>query len=583
MAAAMSDEIWLRGRRDVCQSPPYVRCVVLALLCVISTFPASARCGSIFDDEWTPPAQGVGPDAADARPIVPSRPAHSVDAEPSDSGSSAPKTQPSSVADTKLQLSRRPPPPKSDQAQSRKLLKEAFAEKLKDHTPQGRQKLVKALIEEAGKDGQNASDQFVLLTGAIVGAEEAGDLRACFTAADAMATQYAVSGLAIKADAAIKLSSKSYGMNAASNVRAGLDLLDELSTAEDFSTASRLSPVLQRAAAGDAALRAAVQKHARAIDILRAARGRIEPALQKLKTSPDDPAANLAVGEYYCFRADRWERGLPRLARGSDATLKKLATAELGAPTETDAVVQLADGWWEAAPTQPEFARGKLLEHAASLYSSVLDKLTGLKRTTIEKRIADASKSGGGGIINLLAILNPARAAASGNWKFVGNRLTTDGGVWCAKLEFPYVPPAEYDYRIVFTLVRGKEAVDQVCVGGDAHPFCWCIGSFAHSVSGFEVVAGHNLRENPTARSSKDWLPVGERTESLVKVRKNGVEAYLNDKLISSWKTNFADMSIRPADALKDSDAIGLLVFAGAVEIETAEIVEISGPGRMSK
>ncbi len=42
---------------------------------------------------------------------------------------------------------------------------------------------------------------------------------------------------------------------------------------------------------------------------------------EKLKESPDDPAANLAVGSYLCFNKDQWERGLPMLAKGSDPAL----------------------------------------------------------------------------------------------------------------------------------------------------------------------------------------------------------------------------------------------------------------------
>jgi hypothetical protein len=44
-----------------------------------------------------------------------------------------------------------------------------------------------------------------------------------------------------------------------------------------------------------------------------------------LKTSPDDPAANLKMGRYLCLIKGDWKRGLPMLAQSNDNALKALA------------------------------------------------------------------------------------------------------------------------------------------------------------------------------------------------------------------------------------------------------------------
>ena len=47
--------------------------------------------------------------------------------------------------------------------------------------------------------------------------------------------------------------------------------------------------------------------------------------LARLSKSPDDSAANLELGRFYCFDRGDWEKGLSMLALGSDAALKKVA------------------------------------------------------------------------------------------------------------------------------------------------------------------------------------------------------------------------------------------------------------------
>src|SRR6185503_8519181 len=56
---------------------------------------------------------------------------------------------------------------------------------------------------------------------------------------------------------------------------------------------------------------------------------RIKPSLKTLEEKPDDPAANLLAGLYRCFARGEWGRGLPMLAKGSDAGLASVAQAEI--------------------------------------------------------------------------------------------------------------------------------------------------------------------------------------------------------------------------------------------------------------
>ena len=54
-------------------------------------------------------------------------------------------------------------------------------------------------------------------------------------------------------------------------------------------------------------------------------------AEKTLQLKPDDPAASLIAGRWYCLQRGDWERGLPCLARSSDSRLSELARREAAA------------------------------------------------------------------------------------------------------------------------------------------------------------------------------------------------------------------------------------------------------------
>lgn len=372
---------------------------IVALACVIACSALSARAGNIFDDDWIPPKSAVQPHGAAAQPppAVPNPPAPATN--PAAAPSPNPQPQPTPAPQPPA---RRPIPGKLEQARSRGLLKEAFAGQLKDRSVAGRKKLAQALLDEVPKTADNPSDEYVLLGGAIDASNDAGALDLCFQAADTMASQYEVDGLSIKTDAALKINLRGDSpATAANNVQAALALIDPLLAAEDFSTAAKILTTARHAASSDPALAWAVQQQLQIAQSLRAAKDRVAASVEKLKTSPEDPAANLAVGSYLCFSRGEWEKGLVLLTRGSDAALKQLATLELSRPINADDMIRLADGWWELAAKRPNLIRPAIRQHAAIFYKLALESETGLRKTLLERRIADAA-----------ADMRPALAAA---------------------------------------------------------------------------------------------------------------------------------------------------------------------------
>jgi hypothetical protein len=72
-------------------------------------------------------------------------------------------------------------------------------------------------------------------------------------------------------------------------------------------------------------------------------------ARDRLKESPDDPAANLVVGSHLACELGKWDEGLPFLGRGSDADLKAAALADLDRPVDGKGQLAVAETWWNYA------------------------------------------------------------------------------------------------------------------------------------------------------------------------------------------------------------------------------------------
>jgi serine/threonine protein kinase len=132
----------------------------------------------------------------------------------------------------------------------------------------------------------------------------------------------------------------------------------------------------------------------------------LREAQASLAKDPQDPQANLVVGQYFCFTKGDWQKGLPLLAVGSDERLKGLAEREISvlshppsatgmpaAPSNPQSPIpnplELADGWWAVADTDRRGRSNRIKIHAGQWYRQVSAALPpGLVRNNVEKRLA---------------------------------------------------------------------------------------------------------------------------------------------------------------------------------------------------
>lgn len=257
--------------------------------------------------------------------------------------------------------------------------------------PQSRAALGKKLLELADNEHDPAS-RYALLTRALDLAVASGDADAASNVIDEISAHWSIDALKLRgmtmSELARNLRTATDRARAARRIEA---VAGQAIAADDLDLASDMRDLALSTAqrSGDTVLARQLAARASEIGRIKGARIRLKPALATLGANPSDPAASLAVGKFECFLLGNWPEGLPKLARGSDAALRKLAAQDLAAPDDGDARLALADRWWALAGHEPEPARRNLQAHAADWYRLADRQVTGLARLRAQQRVAE--------------------------------------------------------------------------------------------------------------------------------------------------------------------------------------------------
>jgi hypothetical protein len=110
-------------------------------------------------------------------------------------------------------------------------------------------------------------------------------------------------------------------------------------------------------------------------------------AFKMLAKDPADGKASAAAGRFLCFEINKWELGLPLLAKGDDANLRDIAIADLVPAKSTEQQTALADRWFDLAAADESHAKA-IRTRALELYQSALPQLAAAERARVEQRIA---------------------------------------------------------------------------------------------------------------------------------------------------------------------------------------------------
>jgi len=278
------------------------------------------------------------------------------------------------------------------QALVRDVFKDDYAKAQRSSQKAG---LARRLLAQA-EETEEENERYALLTEAGRLGLDAGDLEMALQAAYAIAKRYALDGMGLKVRTIEKLAKTVQNTrNWDKLARRSLVIADEAVTRSRYDLAAKAARIAQDAAAKarDIKLRKQTQHRLRRAEQDKLAWDAFREAVKVLESNPDDPAANLAAGKYFCMHAGDWLRGLKHLAKCSNSDLRNIALQDLAEPTTGQAQVKLAQGWHNLAKDAASDERRALLSRAMHWYRQALPNLSSLQRLKVEKMLKEIQAS----------------------------------------------------------------------------------------------------------------------------------------------------------------------------------------------
>jgi hypothetical protein len=185
--------------------------------------------------------------------------------------------------------------------------------------------------------------------------------------------------------------------------------------------------------------------------------------------------------------------------------------------------------------------------------------------------------------IELLGISDPSADVISGNWKQNGTAADVNApGRKSAQLEFPYAPPAEYDYCVTFEVQHLSNLpvrqLSEDCWIGD-HRFTWVIRGDCNAI---RLINGKGPADKANPTNNPLAIEPGKQYVALIEIRKDRIRATLNGNEAFDYKPATTDFSeVADKTALRLPKSIGLHIVGAAISIKSAAITEVTGEGTL--
>jgi len=286
----------------------------------------------------------------------------------------------------------------------------------------------------------------------------------------------------------------------------------------------------------------------------------------------EEPNPNIVIDLGKSFAIDSLEivnrKGDPKLQERAKSLTAYSASSGSG-PWDEFWRADAAKAEWLARPAKPTEARFIKLElRATGILHLCSVKVYGKPVLAVDDPARWAKA------IDLLKLADPNQDSKNGRWSLNAGALNSDA-VGFARLELPYHPPEEYDFRIDFT-PNGNPDVNQMLtrLGNTFH---FMPAGNGNQLTGFALVNGQF--QNASTTQKRPCLNSGQRYSSIVQVRNDGLKAFIDGKLISELKTDYRNLSCLPQARMTDKSALGVLSHQCPTVFHTIQVLEVKGKG----
>jgi len=340
-------------------------------------------------------------------------------------------------------------------------------------------------------------------------------------------------------------------------------------------------------------IRALKESESNPRSIVEAARAFLKAADLYTAAGNDEQATEMNSFLYWCKKKMTLQDIEQFTKSGNTAIVEKLEAVEKIAPKADE-----AQKWFDRAE---KYAKDNPNEHylIAVRFFEVASRFIGTKESiaaqerSLKEQGLSVAKAGAvkpapdksaaakaGKPINLLAMIDLSKDVVSGKWGYNGTVLTGDKGEGC-RIEIPYQPPEEYDFKVVFMRVEGKNGVEQILRKGD-RGFVWVIDGWGTVASGIDYIGGKGGDSNPT--TFKGTLITNNRWHtSIVQVRNSEVTVLFDGKPIVKYATDYTNFAAYKGWKLRDQTVLGIGHELNNIGFSVIELIEITGTGKKTR
>lgn len=252
--------------------------------------------------------------------------------------------------------------------------------------------LAKDLADQA-VETKDAAAKFGLLYEARQLAIEAVDSRLALRLTERLTSQFEVSPWTLKADTMSKLTESAKPVDRRAIADLVMEMAEQAMFDNEFEAAeNQIELIVRLNRPRDRELAKAAIALGKEIADGKKLWQSAEQAKQKLADAPDDADANYNLGRYLCFVEEKWDAGLPHLAKASAVALREIAAKDLQQPSDGKGRLAVADAWYDWGSKVSARDRNGAWLRAQYWYTAALPGLADLDRTKAKRRIDEISE-----------------------------------------------------------------------------------------------------------------------------------------------------------------------------------------------
>ena len=169
--------------------------------------------------------------------------------------------------------------------------------------------------------------------------------------------------------------------------------------------------------------------------------------------------------------------------------------------------------------------------------------------------------------------MDTSKNAVEGRWRKTDDGLTVSAANG-ARLMLPVQPRGEYDFRVTFTRRTGQHSIALIFVAGGRQS-TFEIDAWGQNLAGIQNIDGRDIRQNAT-RVPDQPIKNGERYTAEIRVRRDRVEARLNDRVLATHRTTGADLSLLNIWTLPNRQSLGIGAWDSDTVFHSHEFREVS-------